>query len=979
MPSHTARQVIPDPALANAYKMALQVEKDIKSGAVSPEFAKKHPTAARALVGIGKVAEIPFKPLETPFAKRVQETAGHYVAPDPNFKPPSTGNVVADIGASLLGAGLATFIPGGALGVANQLGRMAGAAAPVSGLISKLPGKAATLAPQLIDDAIGGAAFGLGESISRGDDLKQTAKNILIESAMDVGGGALVRGAGKALGKGSKTLAKALEDVAPKKAAEVIELKTELPQVNRLLATGTDSQPIKYSALKAEAEAKIDIKPTAKAKVEVQNAVKDIDTKKLKDISGFRAYFSDVYRNFRDVFGEQFDKVKRAVLDPFDASKKANIDMQREWATKLKTEVVDNLGIQKGSKESALVQQFGEKKITLEELKKQVPDKWQNIVEADKWFRKAYNNLLDEVNKVRATIYPNNPDKIVPRRKDYYRHFRDLADTVEGVKNLFETPSAIDPSLAGTSDFTLPKSRFASFMQKRGVGPYKNDAVGGFLDYIPAASYAINIDPHISRFRALADELAESTKKSRHLNHFIEYLRDFANDLAGKTNPFDRAIQKVIPGGRRTFRIINWLNSRVKANTVLGNISASLSQIANVPQGIAYTKQHSIDGFKRTVKGILTGNKGDMLQSGFLAERYASDIYRQFDTKLIDKPKKFAEFLLEVLDKVGTEFIWNSVYSKGMAEGIANPVKYADDITRNMVAGRGIGEMALVQKSRIFQLIAPFQVEVANLWNVQRDFVKDKDFGGLIALYVLNFLLNKGMEQARGSGVVFDPIDATIDAFMEEDTTLGQKAGRLGGEVLSNLPLGQTIAAQLPEQMRKDLFGRQDPTRYGTGLLLTEGIKNPAYRLALPFGGAQLEKTFKGATALGINPINEVPIPGVYNKDKTQLKYPVSTDTANILRGLLFGIGGLPETREYYEQKRSPLGTKQTEEFIKKVQSGKDAQKEYEEFLRQRAIRNLETQIKEMRKEMVKNYRPGIEGEIKELQLELERIRKGGN
>jgi hypothetical protein len=701
-----------------------------------------------------------------------------------------------------------------------------------------------------------------------------------------------------------------------------------------------------------------------KPKVEPTNEVtsKHLDATQLKDISGFRAYTTDVYRNFRDVFGNQYEQVKKRILDPFDASKKANVDMQKDWVDKLKTEVVDRLGIKKGSKESALVQQYGEKKIALEELKKQRPNEWQKIVEADKWFRKAYDQLLDEVNAVRAQIYPNDPEKIVPKRQDYYRHFRELSDTIEGVKNLFETPSAIDPNLAGVSDFTLPKSRFAGFMQKRGLGPYKNDAVGGFLEYLPAASYAKNIDPHIGRLESLANELADSTAESKNINNFIEYLRDFSRDLAGKTNPADRFFQKIVPGGRTTFRIINWLNSRVKANSVLGNVGSALSQLANIPQGIAFAKQHSAAGLGRTMKGILTKDKGPISKSGFIAERYAtSDIYRQFDTKMLDRPKQFASWMLEAVDRIGTEFIWNSAYAKGVAEGAEDAVKYADDMTRNLVAGRGIGEVPILQKSRLFQIIAPFQLEVANLWQVQRDFVKAKDFGGLVGLYLANYMFNRVMEETRGSGVTFDPINAMMEAFAEEDTTAGQKAGRLAGEVLSNLPLGQTAAAQLPEERRKELFGKQDPTRFGTGLILTKGMQNPASRLVLPFGGAQIEKIFKGATALGINPLSQVPAPGVYNSDKTQLKYPVEPDLPNTTKGLLFGTTGLRETRDYYDNNRRPLSAKQTEEFIKKTQQGQDPAVLYERLQLTRQINRIDEEIKELQKSIAPDKQKKIE------------------
>ncbi|MFY0542614.1 hypothetical protein [Brevibacillus sp. H7] len=182
----------------------------------------------------------------------------------------------------------------------------------------------------------------------------------------------------------------------------------------------------------------------------------NINPGKMKDISGAAAYGNDVYRNFKNVFGEDYPAIKEKVLDPFDASKKSYTDMQKYWVDKLQTEVVKKLGITKDSKLSALVQQFGEGEISLDKLKAITKD-WEKVVEADKWFRQAYDALLDQVNATRARIYPNNPDKLVPKRNDYYRHFQEFSG-LTGLKNMFDTPAQIDPKLVGTSEFTLPKS-----------------------------------------------------------------------------------------------------------------------------------------------------------------------------------------------------------------------------------------------------------------------------------------------------------------------------------------------------------------------------------------------------------------------------------------------------------------------------------------------------------------------------------------
>ncbi len=650
---------------------------------------------------------------------------------------------------------------------------------------------------------------------------------------------------------------------------------------------------------------KVDLTPD-NIKNLVSTATKDVDVANLKDFSGFKFNTTDIYRNFRDVFKGRFGQVKKLILDPFDASKKEYATLQENLIKDLKTNVVDKLGIQKGSKLSAVVQDYGEKKISLEQLKEAYPKDWGKVVEADAFFRKKYDDLLDQINATRAKIYPRSPEKLIPKRADYYRHFKEFNDLV-GLKNIFETPANISPKLEGLSEFTKPNSKFQGFMQKRGLGKYKKDAVGGFLEYIPGASYAIHIDPHINVFKKLGDEIAKKTEESKNLNSFINYLGKYSQDLAGKTNAADRWVQENIPGGRMTMGALNWINSRVKSNVILGNVASALSQVANIPVGIAFAKQYSIDGAKQTLASILGRNMTPIKESGFLTERYVGSNYRQFDKKLIEQPRKLASWILETADRVGTEFVWNSAYAKGVAEKVADPIKYADDATRSLIAGRGIGEVPLLQKAKLFQILAPFQLEVANLWRVQGDMLKVKDFTGIATLFVASYLFNKAMEQVRGSGVLFDPIQAVVDASQPDLSPL-QRAGRLGGEILSNVPLGQTLAAAYPEYgagklpSREQLFGDNDPTRFGTGLPLTKGIQNPLVFLAPPFGGNQAKKTIEGTTAL---------IRGD-NEKNGKLKYQVQRTPSNIAKSLLFGPNATKEARAYYKQDRRPLSEDQT-------------------------------------------------------------------
>ena len=643
-----------------------------------------------------------------------------------------------------------------------------------------------------------------------------------------------------------------------------------------------------------------------------------------------------------------------------------------------------------------------------------------DIVQAENWFRQVYDNLIDQVNEVRRQIYPYAegklaeidarieqiktdktlfPDvaerraeldaleaqretfmrgKLVPKRKDYFRHFREM-EGVEGIQNLFDTSAQISPELAGKSMYTRPKSKFHGFMQQRGMGEYKPDAVGGILDYIPSATYAIHIDPQGAAFRQLERELVDTMGNNTGINKFLEYLKYYADDIQGKTNFFDRNLQFLTD--RKVFKGLVQLNNRIKRNVILGNAGTMVSQVFNIPQGLAFTKQHSGPGLTRYLSSALERHSNPeafmannpMAQSRFLKERYSGDMYRRFATKFGEKAKNVAVVGMEDVDRFATEYIWNSCYEKALnTKGISDPIRYADLHARRLVAGRGIGEVPLMQKSKLIQMIAPFQVEVGNLWNVMGDMRRDKDWGAFVILPLALWLFNEGSERLRGSGVALDPIQAIQDSVEiaqgNQDNKALRAMGRMAGEVLSNVPLGQTAAAMaFDENQRKQFFGREDPTRYGSSVLVAKGMQDPIFKIAMPFGGLQAEKTLKGISTLADG--------GSYDKEG-KLRYPVSTDPINAVKGLTFGPGGFRETRGYYEEGGKPLSEKQTAEYERKVSRGQDKEKVYSDIQRKRKLKSLRSQMQAIRRDK------GLTGEekrkkIKPLEKELKKVRAG--
>lgn len=894
-------------------------------------------------------------------------------------------------GADLLSDGLGYLIPG--VGIAKALKGTKAGTKGVGDLLSKplTKSSAKTIAKETAKEGAAVGAIMSGTEIAGREAFNPNDSNWkqnLAQFGLETGAGAildpaLTLGASKLLGKlGKGSLGKNIDDVGNVKDSDLPftmdEIKT--PSMSQSAATtsrprfdidtlmksykGQDvgSVPLKKfdSNLLAKQADDMPIKSTDSVidkPLKEQDFTKDIDVLNLKDISGYKGATNDVYRIFDNVFGKD-SKVSKRVLGELDASKSRYVDMQENLLKELDEKIVKGLGITKGSKLSAYVQDYGEKKMDLPTLMAKAPKDWEKVVKADEWFRAKYDELIDEVNASRKLVYPNSPDKQIPKRNDYYRHFTEFTG-LTGLKNIFDTPGAIDPHLAGTSEFTKPRTKWAGFMQQRGMGPYKKDAVGGFLNYVPSASYAKEIDPNIMNFRGLKDEIADQTTETKNLNNFVEFLHDYSNDLAGKTNPvLDRFVQKYIPGGRQSMAALSWVNNRVKTNTILGNLGSTLAQLANVPLGVAFAKQHTAKGLGRTLKGILD-NSEPIHKSAFMKERYSQSLYRKFDQRLIDQPQKMAEWLIENSDRAGSSFVWNSVYEKGLKLGVQNPIKYADDNTRRLIAGRGVGEVPLAQKSKIVQMIMPFTLEVGNLWRVMNDMGKAKDFGGLAILFASNFVLNKAMEDIRGNPVTFDPIDAMIDAT-EPGLTPLQRGGRVAGEALSNLPAGQFLAGLYPQYgevagfkgpSREDLFGERNPQRFGTGLVAANGISDPLFKLLPPFGGNQLKKTLEGMEVMndegsykeGKGILSGLPFMGETN----ELKFPVENSTKDKIQMSLFGPYATDNAREYFDNERRPLSGKQTGEY-KDAKSQGVGQEFYDYLMTTRRDNTVKRKIKEI-------------------------------
>lgn len=818
-----------------------------------------------------------------------------------------------------------------------------------------------------------------------------------------------------------------------------LEIAGKIQDLEYALSTMDEGDPLHAQTVKnlerLRAQQAVNLKESEVAKI-AEETLKQIDSIGTPNFEGMDSVvldasdvgiyrFKSIYRNMQKIFGDDYALVYDQLLGPFDKSKGDAAKEARELLSEEYDYIVKKLGIKKGSREEKAVQWFGEgernpdikkesdrkalRAMGIQNIKNLDPniripytrdmliqefgeEEARKIRDAARWYRNVYDELFDQINEVRRRIYPNNPEKIMHKRKDYFRHFREMSEGLQGIANIFGTDANIDPKLAGISEYTRPKEKWASIKQERKGNATDEGAIEGFHDFLPQAMQAIYIDEHIDNFRAFAKLMADVKSQddgNGDLNGFILYLNDFAEMLAGKTAPIDRALMKVFGNndtGRKVLKALTWLDNRAKGNMIGGNISTILAQPSNMIGALAQIENpaDSAKGFSDAWKDLCgdSAMRERSEESNFLSERYLEKAYDRFEKNGIIKG---AGKLLGFSDEIGTRVSWHAYYNEGVRKGV-NPVEYADNMTRQAVAGRGIGEVPLGFQSKLGRFFFPFMIEVQNNWHVIGDILRKKQYstpgknglnnaGRILAYFLMVYLFNSMTELMRGSKVAFDPIGDVaegVEQGLKEGRTGGEKAKQaalrsvqnLAGDAISNSPFGTIgqIASGLSEETISNFTNDSlYPARGavpGLGTAATavgkffgdESSRNPLggavdliTTYVTPFGGNQINKTIRGVSDYvhGGKYKNDI-YKELQSGERGDKRYEIEKNIPNLLRSAAFGPSSLPESREYNEQYRLSQYEKEREK--------KEAQERMDDFIKEYK-ENPDSRVMEVYKE----------------------------
>lgn len=657
-----------------------------------------------------------------------------------------------------------------------------------------------------------------------------------------------------------------------------------------------------------------------------------------KDKNRFFLNRETAERNFEDVMGKDAPIMNKTYIEPIH---EAAAERQR-FITKERNEIKD-LGIKYKTSEDALVQKYGENKMTLDELKAESPDNWQKIKTAAETMRSKYDKLLDMANEVlRRNGYPE-----VPKRKDYFPHYEEVDGLLHKLGFGFED-NTLPAELNGITSNLKPGKNFFSNFQKRKGNDTTLGAMAGFDRYIEGISKVIYQTDNIKRLRGLDKTLRAKHEGTTHLADFLGNLTDYTNILAGKKTELDRSPEAL--AGRNFYSAADWLKKRVGANMIGGSASAALTNTIPVTQLLAETSKPSVlKGITSAIQHI-TGNDAIGQESNFLTRRFTSD---PLAMGKLDKTQKYAGAVFKAIDHFTSNIVIRSKYYEGMSKGLTSEeaMSAADKYASRMMAERSEGAMPTLFHSKGLGLITQFQLEVNNQFShlfkdMPKSMSKGKYASALTQVIVYDYLYNQLYEKITGNRPAFDPLGIAVHSiqdFTNPRLSKGKASMNLSKNIGNNLPFMSMITGggRLPlDAAIPNIFG-------SSGLIsgkakLGDELMKPVKLLGLPFGGSQINKTITG--------LNAVSKGGERSKDSNGediTKYPIAQNMANITRGALFGKSALPETGGYYRNNTPSLTPNET----KMLDNAPNKEVMYKNILAQKQLNSLKDKMTKISKD----------------------------
>lgn len=678
-----------------------------------------------------------------------------------------------------------------------------------------------------------------------------------------------------------------------------------------------------------------------------------------KNISRLKMNNTDTVRVTEMVFGREYG---RRINDEIFQKAIDNEAKSIAWQNKEREEI-KKLGIKARGNESAAVQKYGEGKYmnkagelveyTDSDLMLEFPEEatQKKIKNAAKVIREKYDTYIDEANKV-LTGLGFDP---IPKRNDYMRHFMELNDTFSrwglpfNAQNMKENDLPTD--INGLTEFWSPqKNYFANANERKGLRTTL-DAITGIDGYISNIANLIYHTEDIQRGRAFEEIIRETYGQDKgwknleylsekeqseraakiqnnHLSKYAAWVHEWTNNMAGKKNKLDRAIEETFD--RWGFSFLDEMRKETGVGMIGFNVSSALTNLIAPVQASAKTNKLAVvKGTADTIKNIFI--KDDFAdKNSFLTSRMGTE---SISKRWWQKARDTGFIFMKGLDWFTSNQIVRSKYyelrAKGMSEERAH--SEAGKFAARIMGDRTKGANARLYNSKLFNLVFQFQLEVNNqLYSMFYDTYHESKENArqsaartaagmtftLGQLFGLTHVFGKVFESVTGYNPTFDVLGILMTALGvgddDEEKTTGERLQDAADQLLDALPYVNIltgggripVAGSIP-----NLIGvaRGQEDNYGNKVtLVNEGKK----LINLVPGGNQLRKTYQGLKMFD----EDLPVKGSYT-NSGNLRYPVEDTVMNRIQAGLFGQYANKNARKYFDEERIPLKTKDIEEY----------------------------------------------------------------
>lgn len=631
-------------------------------------------------------------------------------------------------------------------------------------------------------------------------------------------------------------------------------------------------------------------------------------------------------RNFEKVAPADAPELKATITDRIKENETAHNRWRSALITGIQEEMV-NRGIKPNSPESALAFKYGEKRMTLAELKAATPN-WEGVTKAAEFSRWVYDTTLESLNEARVK-HGYDP---IPKRADYFRHFQEVHDMTNDL-GFFFNKSAMKNWMASLKERSSragvavdPKSGkpFTSTELRREGTATKEDAVLALQNYVKSAGPQLfhldsvarvrNLESYI-REQAHVNELAMKDGKPYvkvDLANFQNTLNMYGDLLAGQKTDLSRTAERWV--GRPFIAMTRALSRGMTANMIGYNISSSLMNVLPFAQNAEFAVNHPL----ATMRGILYAASHMEHDAPFEINGARSALNdRRYPKSFL--PENWREnvvskgFVLpNLVDRFTTRAIIAGRAFGALREG-ANPeeaMKIGDTYAERIVADRSKGQLPNIMAEPDMNLLAKFQVEQANLFayllhdipqNAKGDFAKAFGSAAIysIASLVMNQVFEKGVPQVFIPGMGRRPLPDPIYLL---GTLLGwTQAGE-------NRPFEERIKPAFKQFSGAVPFGNivleggrfplsaaiPDKTMFDSKESFINQMKKPLTYLVNPLGGGgQIKKMIEGTMSAAR---------GYTTTPAGNLQYEVQSDFMNYVRGFLFGKNAFPEALAHWSK-----------------------------------------------------------------------------